>query len=502
MIRRRHQRQVGFAALTVAGLLLMAEAAVSVFARATLVQWEAPVPVTHTGAPYLPGNPFLLWEMVSGDRTELGVDVSVNTHGFRGPPIQTQKAEGVRRILLIGDSSVYGHGVGQESTFAHHLNKALGPSVEVINLGVPGYSSAQSLNLLELRGWELDPDLVIVASLWSDNNFDAFVDKELLSEQLAFSEGWMGSASRFLTHSALYRWLDWNLRLASRAETVTTVGWILGQTPTGGLRRVEVNDYANNLHRFAEEASARSAAVMYMSLANSVDLGAPTDGAIAWTLYREVMAHVATQTGSPFVEVVPVFEASGVPWDELFIDELHPSETGHRLIASALEEQLSPWIQGGSFGLAAQPRDATTWDDPFSRGEGPPPTTPGSAPVTLSGQVIGAPSGMPIQIDLINLTQGRTNADNPMLGSARFDHVDSFEMPAPQTGAFGLRIYIDREGDGPSRGDPVHEFLSEPIAATGSSISGLVVNLKAGSIQWVNTPPTNGRLRSNQGAAD
>lgn len=502
MIRRRHGRRIGFAVLTFAGLMFMAEAAVSVFGRATLVQWEAPVPVTHTGAPYLPGNPFLLWEMVAGDRKELGVDVSVNTHGFRGPPIQTKKAEGVRRILLLGDSSVYGHGVGQQYTFAHHLNNALGPSIEVINLGVPGYSSAQSLNLLELRGWELEPDLIVVASLWSDNNFDAFVDKELLSEQLAFSGGWMGSLSRVLTHSALYRWLDWKLRLARRAETVTTVGWILGQTPTGGLRRVEVNDYADNLLRFADEAALQNSAVMYMSLANSVDLGAPTDGAIAWTLYREVMESVAAHTGSPFFEVVPVFEASGADWADLFIDELHPSQKGHKLIADALEKELTQWVQSGSFGLVAQPQESTVWDDPFSRGEGPPPNAPGSAPVTLSGQVIGAPTGMPIQIDLINLTPGRTNADNPMLGSARFDHVDSFEMPAPQTGMFGLRLYIDREGDGPSRGDPVHEFITEPIEATGSSISGLVIDIESGSIRWVNTQPTNRRPRPKLDATD
>ena len=155
MIGFRRRKQIAFTVLTVGGLLFMAEAAVSVFGRATLVQWEAPVPVTHTGAPYLPGNPYLLWEMVAGDRTELGVAVSVNSHGFRGPPIQTEKTVGTRRILVVGDSSVYGHGVRQSATFAHQLDELLGESIEVINLGVPGYSSSQSLNLLALRGWEL-----------------------------------------------------------------------------------------------------------------------------------------------------------------------------------------------------------------------------------------------------------------------------------------------------------------------------------------------------------
>ena len=89
-----------------------------------------------------------------------------------------------------------------------------------------------------------------------------------------------------------------------------------------------------------------------------------------------------------------------------------------------------------------------------------------------------------------------------MLGSARFDHVDSFEMPAPRTGLFGIRLYIDREGDGPSRGDPMHEFLDTPIEATGSSLRGIVIDIDAGEIRWVNTPPTNRRLRAKGDARD
>lgn len=491
MIRPRTRRRIGFTVLTFCGLLLMAEAAVSIFARSTLMRWEAPVPVTHTGAPYLPGNPYLLWEMVAGEREEMGVAVTVNAHGFRGPPIQTDKPEGTKRILIVGDSTVYGHGVGQTATFAHLLDASLGPSIEVINLGVPGYSSAQSLNLLSLRGWKLHPDLVIVASLWSDNNFDAFVDKELLSEQAAFQSGWSGQFIDVLQNLALYRWLDWKLRLEARADEVNTVGWILGQQPSGGMRRVEVNDYAANLQRFADEARQRNAEVLFLGFANSVDLGAETDGAIAWPLYREVMTTIAKHNGAPMVNIGPVFEAANQPWQDLFIDELHPSERGHELIAEALTVSLNDWVETGRFNSVPEPQETTVWDDPFARGEGPAPKSPTVARVTLAGRVVGAPEGTPIQIDLINLNPERNSGDNPMLGSARFDHVDPFEMPAPRSGVFGVRVYLDREGDGPSRGDPVHEFFSPPIQATGKSMSGIVIDLNTDRIQWVNTPPTN-----------
>ena len=78
-MRPRTQRRLNFSVLTALGLLLMSEAAVSTFARRTLLAWEAPVPVTHTGAPYLPGNPYLLWEMVPGERVEMDVNVHCNS---------------------------------------------------------------------------------------------------------------------------------------------------------------------------------------------------------------------------------------------------------------------------------------------------------------------------------------------------------------------------------------------------------------------------------------
>ena len=500
-MRPRTRHRWIFGSLTVAGLLLMTEAGVSIFARNTLARWEAPVPVTHTGAPYLPGNPYLLWEMVAGVRSEMGVEVSVNTLGFRGPETTQTKPPGIRRVLLIGDSTVYGHGVEQEAIFASRLNESLGPSIEVINLGVPGYSTEQSLNLLDLRGWSLEPDLLVVASLWSDNNFDAFIDKDLLSERSAFEHSPAAGVSRVLQRSALYRWMDWRLRLGPKAEAVNTVGWMLGRQPTGGFRRVAVNDYGTNLQRLVDLASAKGAQTTFLALANSADLGAPMEGAIAWPLYRQVMADVALRNGAPMLDIQSVFEADGAPWSDLFLDEMHPTDRGHALIASAVHLQLMPWVEHQGFGLTPVDSAPPVWDDPFARGEGPPTDTPSLATVTLSGSVIGVPEGMPIQIDLVDLDPNASNEQNPMVGSARFDHVDPFEMPAPRSGAFGIRIYLDKEADGPSSGDPVHEFFNTPVEATGGSLSGIVIDLSDDTIRWATEPPTNPSLPSSRGGS-
>ncbi len=465
------------------GLLLMAEAAVSVFGKRTLLHWQAPVSRTHTGAPYLPGNPYLLWEMSPGTRTELGAKVEVNTMGLRGPEISKGKPPGIRRVLVVGDSSVYGHGVHQNEVFSHLLNESLGPSVEVINGGIPGYSTFQTLNLLELRGWNLAPDLLIIANLWSDNNFDSFVDKDLISKRSAFESSWAAPASTLLQKSALYRWLDWKIRLAPRAEEVKKVGWMLGRGSAGGHRRVEINDYAENLHTMVRLARSQGSDVLFLALANTVDLGVETEGAHAWPLYREVMEHIALQVGAPFVSIKPVLEASDTPVSDLFIDEMHPSPKGHAIIARTLENRLEGWINGVAFNHIDKEVITKTWDDPFARGEAPPTGAGSAALVTVSGSVIGAPSGIPVQIDLIDLDESNSGNGNPMVGSARFDHVDTFEMPGPRKGRFAIRLYLDKEGDGPSDGDTAYDFSDTPITATGSSITGIIINLQTESVE-------------------
>jgi lysophospholipase L1-like esterase len=456
----------------------MTEAGISVFAKRTLLQWQAPVPITHTGAPYLPGNPFLLWEMVPGERVEVGANVYVNRLGFRGTDTTVAKPPGTRRIVIVGDSSVYGHGVSNEQTFSHLLDADLPADIEVINLGAPGYSSAQTLNLLALRGWALKPDLLVIGNLWSDNNFDSFIDKYLLSDRTAFEHSIAAPISRVFQRSRLYRWLDWHLRLAPRAKEVQKVGWMLGRAPSGVHRRVAINDYADNLQSMVDSATSQGADVAFLALANTVDLGAETDGAIAWPLYREVMADTASRNGAPYIDVLPQFQGSDVEWRTLFLDEMHPSTRGHKLIAELLAEKLDPWVTTGTFGLKPSSTPAVLWDDPFARGEGPAVSGIPVANITLSGTVVGAPEGMPIQIDLINLDPDRPHNANPMLGSARFDHVETFEMPAPSEGLFGIRIYLDKEADGPTSGDPIITLYDTPIEAKGASIVGVTINLK------------------------
>ena len=92
------------------------------------------------------------------------IELATNPQGFRDAPFGP-KAPGTLRVLALGDSFAFGHGVGADEAYPKELERLLArPSrpVEVLNLGVPGYNTAQELALLRRAGAELDPDLVLL----------------------------------------------------------------------------------------------------------------------------------------------------------------------------------------------------------------------------------------------------------------------------------------------------------------------------------------------------
>lgn len=116
------------------------------------------------------------WSHVPGakgrfDSYGFDVGVEINEQGFRGPPIAPVKDPAKTRVLVVGDSLVWGFGVEQEDTFIAEM-EAQCQGLEVINFGVSGYSTDQELLLFKEQGKPLQPDvvvLVVASNDFSDN---------------------------------------------------------------------------------------------------------------------------------------------------------------------------------------------------------------------------------------------------------------------------------------------------------------------------------------------
>jgi len=89
--------------------------------------------------------------------------VSTNEHGLRCAPIGEKT--GQYRILAVGDSTTFGHGVEDHETWPSQLQTMLrnkGHAAEVINAGACGYSAYQGMRFLKDPGLSFKSDLVII----------------------------------------------------------------------------------------------------------------------------------------------------------------------------------------------------------------------------------------------------------------------------------------------------------------------------------------------------
>lgn len=271
----------------------------------------------------LPGNPHLLWELAPGTWPVEGGSAHINTLGMR----DTERGPKARaRALVVGDSSVFGFGVDQDELFTSLLEDRLG--ADVVNAGVPGWSSLQARNMLALRGFSLEPDLLVIATLWSDNNFDQFVDAEVLAQ---VETG--GAVRVILEQSALFRLMD-RLAGAGGAQSIATVA---DRAPVAGRRRVPLQRYAENLESMAQALHERGGGVAFVMLANRMDVQR-RPGPLVWQPYRDAMRLVAARWGAPLVDLPARFPHEG--GQRLFLDDIHPNARGHAVVARLLEDAL------------------------------------------------------------------------------------------------------------------------------------------------------------------
>ena len=77
-------------------------------------------------------------------QTRMRYDYSVGTDGFRTTMPVVRATD---KILMVGDSVLFGEGVDDDQTMAAHLQRLVGNSYQVINGGVGGYAGEQALEM-------------------------------------------------------------------------------------------------------------------------------------------------------------------------------------------------------------------------------------------------------------------------------------------------------------------------------------------------------------------
>jgi len=117
-------------------------------------------------------DPALGWRLAPGREavfrgSHFTTSVVQNAEGLRDRHYAYARTPGRRRILVLGDSFVWCWGVEQADCFTERLEAALGDT-DVINAGVPAWSTAQEMLFYEREGRRYGADVVVLVFVPND----------------------------------------------------------------------------------------------------------------------------------------------------------------------------------------------------------------------------------------------------------------------------------------------------------------------------------------------
>lgn len=338
-----------------------------------------------------------------GRRYEFRVTVETNSKGFCDKEYAYERSSGTSRVVVLGDSVVEAAQVAREQGFTEVLEQRWSkakPPVDVINMGVAGFSTHNQLLLYRNEVRKYSPDLVVsefnlqndvgeisptihrrvysgpgglpTADLRFDDTGEVRIDTSAFR---AFAEE---GARRLAQVNRLDFWLSQNLYLYRRVKG------LLGDQAAGQSANPAAATTFNPIFGMYEQPESsewqlawKLTAAVYRQLAREVagDGGTlvvaivPTKEIVSetkgrsfsqWALgtapagshwdleapQRRIVA-ILTDLGIPFIDLTgamrDAFARTGKTG--FFEFDPHPNADGHRVIADALEPYLSARLQ-------------------------------------------------------------------------------------------------------------------------------------------------------------
>jgi lysophospholipase L1-like esterase len=271
------------------------------------------------------------------------IDYRFNSLGYR----DDEPVPGRRRIVFLGDSVTFGLGVRQERIYASLLERRLRREAgdwEVDNLAIFAYHTGNELETLETDGLKLRPELVLVQLYMND--FTIPPEAGGTAPPPSLGDRLTAVKNRVLYSSALYRRLN---------QAVEGLGYLLvhdarrrwfpeslnNAEPSGELAMLAATPDDEKiaafrlLRRIRDVAQAHGARTMVILMPDELQLFTRRYDGI-----NERVAAFCRRQGIGLYDPLPAMRASPRRAD-LYLDGVHLTETGHRLVAGLLFDELS-----------------------------------------------------------------------------------------------------------------------------------------------------------------
>ncbi len=278
-----------------------------------------------------------------------------NSLGFRGPEIIVPKPDGVVRIVALGGSSTYTINVkNNEHTFTARLQDILREqydykNVEVINAGVGGYNSWESLINLAFRVLDLEPDLLIIYQGTNDVHARFVPPEHYKADNSGHRKQWESPSIPLVENSALFRVLFRKSGITSqvgignfvKADTDYSHNEVGDKNPLELLEKNKPVFYERNLKNMLAIADTNDIDAMLATWAyspNFDDYASTEHYQRGFMENNNVVKKVAEDTSAPLFDFAAVMPKDPEYWS----DGRHVNEKGAdykaRLFADYIHE--------------------------------------------------------------------------------------------------------------------------------------------------------------------
>jgi hypothetical protein len=271
----------------------------------------------------------------SQDVHRYGGEIHINAFGMRSREVAAKKPPGAFRILMLGDSTLYGGSyIGQSETYASRLEEALNrePSllpgmprrVEVLGMGVNGWGPQHELAYVQEFGL-FQADLVMVTG----PPIDAYRPRYGIEAMPFFTEG----------HRPRFAWQEFcehvlwelNLRLTGAGEGLDS----------GPQAQAVLADGAAAWLNIASLAQAQGARLDFEFLPNETEA---REGKASEATQRVLNALLPELEKRQVPSAFPVeFFGGLVGFSKLFHDGAHLDTFGHQMYAVHLRDRVINW---------------------------------------------------------------------------------------------------------------------------------------------------------------
>jgi len=268
-----------------------------------------------------------------------GKTYHINSLGIRGPEVLPKS--GKLRIVALGNSCTFGWGIPYDETYAARLQALIDgdpdlPEVEVIDCGIPGYSSFQGRRWLASDVYKLEPDMVLSMFGWNDQ---WAASDNISDENQEFPPQWILDIQNFVSRLRLYGLL----RRLILSSTESSLEEKLDKVHP--VYRVGLEEFYNNLEVIIHFSTNSGAIPVILtspipSLENYYPAGSKSNMHRVHEQYN-YQARLAAENGRAIlIDVAAKFNEYDDLFDDAAIDPIHFNARGHEVAAETIYDYL------------------------------------------------------------------------------------------------------------------------------------------------------------------